>query len=92
MSNSIKIQRYHNSVKVKGINRRINIFKQLKDDKEINTIYISSLVSETSKELGGISYLSTNNKIKHTLIGLSNDAIEELYACLHYYLNGNIKP
>ena len=29
---------------------------------------------------------SENEKIKYSLVGLSDEAIKELYACIHHYL------
>ncbi len=54
--------------------------------KNKNVTYTTSLTCETGKEDGAITKLSKNEQVKYSLVGLSDEAIKELYACLHHYL------
>jgi hypothetical protein len=82
----IKLQKYNNACTIKAKNRRFAVVKKEIDGNSRNMIYITSLTSETGKEDGVITKLSKNEKIKYTLLGLSDEAIKELYTCLHHYL------
>ena len=86
MYEPIKLQGYKDAFTIKAKNRRFAVVKKEVDGKNRNMIYITSLTSETGKEDGAITKLSENEKIKYSLVGLSDEAIKELYACLHYYL------
>ena len=83
MYKPIKLQGYKDAFTIKAKNRRFAVVKKCKNR---NMIYITSLTSETGKEDGAITKLSENEKIKYSLVGLSDEAIKELYACLHHYL------
>ena len=83
MYKPIKLQGYKDAFTIKAKNRR---FAVVKKGKNRNMIYITSLTSETGKEDGAITKISENEKIKYSLVGLSDEAIKELYACLHNYL------
>ena len=86
MYKPIKLQGYKDAFMIKAKNRRFAVVKKEVDGKNRNMIYITSLTSETGKEDGAITKLSENEKIKYSLVGLSDEAIQELYACLHHYL------
>lgn len=86
MYKPIKLQGYKDAFTIKAKNRRFAIVKKEVGGKNRNMIYITSLTSETGKEDGAITKLSENKKIKYSLVGLSDEAIRELYYCLHHYL------
>jgi hypothetical protein len=86
MYKPMKLQGYKDSFTIKAKNRRFAVVKKEVDGKNRNMIYITSLTSETGKEDGVIAKLSENEKIKYSLVGLSDEAIKELYTCIHYYL------
>lgn len=86
MKQFIKLKKYNDAFTVKGKNRRFAVIKKEIDGKNRNMIHITSLTSETGKEDGAVSMLSENEKIKYSLVGLSDEAIKELYACLHHYI------
>jgi hypothetical protein len=79
-----KIKRYNNAILVRSKNKRISI-ERIKENK--NAIYITSLTSETGKGISAITKLSENEKIKYSLIGFTDEAIKDLYICLHRYIN-----
>ena len=89
--NKVKITVYPDAVKVKGKNKMVAVVKKEPKDPlhAANVIFMKSLVAETGPEPGVKSELSKNGKVKHSWIGLSDEAIRELYACLHHYL-GNV--
>jgi hypothetical protein len=86
MYKPIKLQGYKDAFTVKAKNRRFAIIKKQVDDKNRNMIYITSLTSETGKMDVAITKFSNNNKVKYSSIVLSDEAIRELYACMHHYL------
>lgn len=86
MYKPIKLQGYKDAFTVKAKNRRFAIIKKEVDGINRNMIYITSLVSETGKIDGVITKFSDNDKVKYSLIGLSDEAIRELYTCMHHYL------
>ena len=86
MFRPIKLQGYKDAFTVKAKNRRFEMVKKEVNGKNRNMIHITSLTSETGKEDGAITKLSDNEKIKYSLVGLSDEAIKELYVCLHHYL------
>jgi hypothetical protein len=48
-----------------------------------------TLTSIVTKEPGVGHALSDNEKIKYSFVGLSDEAIKDLYAALHHYIQDN---
>jgi hypothetical protein len=71
----MELKKYEDAFTIKAKNRRFAVVKKEFDGKNRNMIYITSLTSETGKEDGVISKLSKNEKIKYSLIGLTDEAI-----------------
>lgn len=85
---------YKNAINLKGKNRRYLIQKPLIKDETLdyekyskdNIIVIKSLTKDTSKNPGILHKLLCNDKIKQSVICLSNESIIELYETLGLYI------
>lgn len=91
---TIKVTSYKNDSQVKNINRRTQVVKPVDKNGEItrnkNVIYIKAMVSEVGSEPGVSSGLFCKDKIKHTRINLTDEALFDLYLALNnHYKNGN---
>lgn len=89
--NTVQINKHPNAITVRGENREISIIKQKPSKNKFatkNLLVIKSLTKETGYNMGVSGELSENGKIKTSFIGLSLDALIELYACIGHYLNG----
>jgi len=79
---------YLDAVKIKGHNREIAIAK-METKKEFdspNVIFFKALTSEVGPNAGVTSIVDDNGKIKYSTVGLSNEAIVELYMGLSHYI------
>lgn len=77
---------YKNAVLVKSKNKRLVVQKVNVEGGNQNTICFKSLTSETGADPGALHDLSSNQKVKYTKIGLSDQAILDLYAALEDYV------
>ena len=82
----MKLTTYPNGLQLKAKNKRFVIFKVEENGKSINRIEVKSLTKETGAEIGAISFISKNSKVKYSAIGFSDEALMELYCCLDSYL------
>lgn len=87
-----KTIKYHaNSTSMKTKDRRFLIIKPVNNnDKEtlienVNVIEIKALVSDVGEKPGVMSELQGKDKIKRSLIFLSDDAMFELFISLHHH-------
>lgn len=84
----IRVSHFSNGTTLKFKNRRFSIFKDKKNE-SVNRIHISALTSDVGKEPGIQTTLSSNEKIKETMLNLSEVALFELYISLHKYFQHN---
>jgi hypothetical protein len=55
-----------------------------------NVIHFKALVSDVGPGEGAKTEFSENGKIKYSYVGLTNDAVIELYVSLHHYITKSI--
>lgn len=84
----IHVRRFSNGTTLKFKNRRFAIFKDVKNE-NVNRIHIKALTSDVGKEPGIQTTLSSNEKIKETMLNLSEVALFELYISLHKHFQYN---
>lgn len=81
---------FKNGIKIKSLNRRVTIIKggttNGVKDVPSNTICLESLTKYTGKGPGVQYFLTDNEKIKVTKIGLSDESILDLYEGLGEYI------
>jgi hypothetical protein len=82
----MKLTTHLNGVTSKTKNKRIAIFEKKVDDKTIHCIEVKSLTKDSGSEIGAISLISKNGKIKFSAIGFKEEALMELHYCLSQYL------
>lgn len=85
----IHVRRFSNGTTLKFKNRRFAIFKDIGNE-SVNRIHIKALTSEVGKEPGIQTILSSDEKIKETLLNLSEVALFELYISLHKHFEYNL--
>lgn len=79
----IEIVVSENQVLAKSTDRVVGITK---NSKGINVLHFKAPTSKVGKESAVKSYLSENELIKNSLIGLSDEAILDLYVSLSCYV------
>ena len=84
----IHVRHFSNGTTLKFKNRRFAIFKDIKNE-SVNRIHIKALTSDVGKEPGIQTTLSSNEKIKETMLNLSEVALFELYISLHKHFQYN---
>jgi hypothetical protein len=95
MARKVKTTVYLNAVNVRGENREIGVFKRKEEDiteesPAENVIHFKALISDVGPGEGARTEFSENGKIKYSYVGLTNDAVIELYMALHYYITKEI--
>jgi hypothetical protein len=86
--NSVYTEIYKDAVTIRGVNRNIQIIK-VKPKGEFyapNVIHIKALAAEAGTKPGVKHSLSKNKKIKYSGMGLSDQALIELYMGLGHYV------
>jgi len=83
----MKLTTHPDGVQLKSKNKRFAIYKIEKEGKIIHKIEVKSLTKENGKEIGAISFISKNGKIKYSGIGFKEEALVELFYTLRHYLN-----
>jgi hypothetical protein len=86
--NSIYSAIYSDAVTIRGLNRKIEVIRVEPKGKFYapNVIRIKALTSEVGEKPGVKHNLSKNKKIKYTGMGLSDEALIELYMGLSHYI------
>ena len=87
MKQKLRLQQFSNSTEVIAENRRFMIIKPVTnvETNELhknNLIVIKSLTKHTGIEPGAKSSLIRNDRVKKTIIGLSDEALFELHLTL----------
>lgn len=83
-----KIEVSENSVTVKDTSRSVSVTKNRVGN---NVIHIKGLTSLVGKEQASIHYLSEDDLIKHTILGMTDDGIVELASALMFYISEVLK-
>lgn len=83
---------YPDAVTIRGLNRNTAVVRRevTKEFEAPNVIFLKALTSNVGKKAGVRHELSPNKKIKVSTMGLSDDALVELYMALGNYLKSNI--
>ena len=71
------------SVTVKDTSRSVSVTKNRVGN---NVIHIKGLTSLVGKQQASAHYLSEDDLIKHTILGMTDDGILELSLALNYYV------
>lgn len=71
------------SVTVKDTSRSVSVTKNRVGN---NVIHIKGLTSLVGKQQASAHYLSEDDLIKHTILGMTDDGIIELSLALNYYV------
>ena len=89
---TVKVRIFKDAIAVRGTNRQTVVTKQERKSQFAahNVVHLKSLVAESGPDAGVIYELSDNNKIKYSHIGLSDEAIVELYVTLGHYIKNVI--
>lgn len=82
-----KVKTFANSTELKSKNRRFTVIKPLKkiDSEELqdfNIISIKTLITNKISEKSNEPIITCKGKVKETLIGLTDEGLEELYFIL----------
>lgn len=88
--NTIVTSVYLDAVKMRGLNRVITIVK-MDPPEDVpfaakNVIFLKSLTAESGVKPGVRHELSKNKKVKISSMGLTDDAVLELYVGLSHYI------
>lgn len=90
------IKHFANSTEYRTKNRRFTIIKPVKSKDDLtlmenqNLIHIKAMVSDVGPKPGVIHKLTHNNKVKESIIGLSDQAMFELYVGLNEYYKNQV--
>ena len=71
------------SVTIKDTSRSVSVTKNRVGN---NVIHIKGLTSLVGKQQASAHYLSEDDLIKHTILGMTDDGIIELSLALNYYV------
>lgn len=87
---SYKVRTFTNSTELKSKNRRFTVIKPIKkiDSEELqdfNIISIKTLVSDKISEKSNEPIITCKGKVKETLIGLTDEGLEDLYFILNIH-------
>lgn len=97
MSRNNTIKHFANSTEYRTKNRRFTIIKPVKSKDDLtlmenqNLIHIKAMVSDVGPKPGVRHNLTHNGKVKESLIGLSDQAMFELYIALNEYYKNQYK-
>lgn len=83
-----RIEISENSVTVKDTSRSVSVTKNRVGN---NVIHIKGLTSLVGKQQASAHYLSEDDLIKNTIIGMTDDGIVELASALMFYVSEVLK-